>query len=101
MKESTMDEDTGITGWVLAGMATIVSTLAGLVAMFYRQQIADYKDNEIKIETAHKVTEDHLSKELEELKTRADSCENDREELRIELAVLKTRISVIEKKIDN
>jgi hypothetical protein len=86
-QDSTMDEPTGITGWVLAAIGTIVSTLAGLVAMFYRQQITDYKSNEA-----------GLRIEVVELKKRADECESDRQELRIKHAVLEQRVSNLETK---
>lgn len=88
MKAASMDEEQGITGWILAGVATIVSTLAGLVAMFYRTQISDYKLNE-----------SSLRSEVSELRKRADICEADRETLRIDLAVMKTRIDRVEKEV--
>lgn len=78
-------ENTGFTGWVLAAIGTVVSTLAGLVAMFYRQQINDYKSNE-----------SLLNKHVERLEKRADKCEEDRESLRIKYAVLEDRVSNLE-----
>lgn len=80
-----MDTETGFTGWVLAAVGTIVSTLAGLVAMFYRQQITDYKVNALA-----------LSQNVERLEKRADACEADRETLRIKYAVLESRVTDLE-----
>lgn len=72
--------------WVFSGIGIVVSTLAGIVAMFYRQQITDYKSNE-----------STLKKEVSELKVRADACERDRESLRIAQARLEERVQVLEK----
>lgn len=83
-----VDTETGITGWVLAGVGTVVTTLASLVAMFYRQQITDYKNAEA-----------DLKVEILELKKRADSCEDDREQLRINQARLEVRVATLEREI--
>jgi len=84
---NAMNENEGILGWVLAGVGTVVSTLAGLVAMFYRQQILE-----------HKTREEDLATRLDIVEKRADTCENDREELRIKCAVIEARIAVLEGK---
>jgi uncharacterized protein YlxW (UPF0749 family) len=83
-----MNENEGLTGWILAGVGTIVSTLAGLVAMFYRTQIADYKANE-----------SGLRVEVVELRKRADTCEEDREQLRIKVAVMDARLDKVEQEV--
>jgi len=75
----------GITGWVLAGIATIIATLSGIVQMFYRTQIADYKANILALE-----------KTTAALTVRADKCEDEREELRVRYAVLEQRVSELE-----
>lgn len=85
MEGSRVDQETGLTGWILAGVGTIVSTLAGLVAMFYRQQITDYKTVEV-----------DLKSKVVTLEKRADECESDREELRIKHAVLEERVTKLE-----
>lgn len=81
-----MDDGTGITGWLWAGISTIIGTLASAVAFFYRTQISDYK-----------AREEHNEKKIAELEKRADQCEHDRESLRISVAVHETRLSLIEK----
>lgn len=81
----TMDENTGLTGWVLAGIGTVVSTLCGIVAYFYRTQISDYRANESGMKAV-----------IAALTIRADKCEDDREELRIKYAVLEQRVSDLE-----
>lgn len=83
-----MDEAEGLIGWVLSGVLVIVSTLAGLVAMFYRTQISDYKANE-----------NGLRLEVAELQKRADICEADRETLRIKVAVFEERLTAVEKEV--
>lgn len=73
------------TGWILAAIGTVVSTLAGLVAMFYRQQMIDYR------------TDREVTRLLvEKLEVRADQCEADRESLRIKYAVLESRVTYLE-----
>jgi len=91
-----MDEPTGITGWVLAGVATIISTLSGLVAWFYKQQIADYKLNEAKMEAQYVAESTYLKAKIAELEKRADECEDDREQLAIKHARLEERVSSLE-----
>jgi hypothetical protein len=86
-KRTQMQNSEGMLGWILAGVGTIVSTLAGLVAFFYRQQINDHKDREAE-----------LSQRLDIVEKRADACENDREELRIKCAVIEARINALENK---
>lgn len=85
-RAAKVDTQTGILGWVIAGVGTIVTTLSGLVAMFYQQQIRDYKA--IEIELKNKVLE---------LESRADKCEQDREELRISQARLEERVAMLER----
>lgn len=81
----TVNEETGITGWILAAVGTVVSTLSGIIAYFYRTQISDYKAAENGMKTV-----------IAALTLRADKCENDREELRIKYAVLEQRVSDLE-----
>lgn len=80
-----MNDEAGITGWILAAISTVVGTLAGLVAMFYKQQIARYETNEA-----------DLKKKIDILEKRADACEIDREALRIRYAVLEERVTKLE-----
>lgn len=88
MEGASVDSETGFTGWILAAIGTVVSTLAGLVAMFYRQQITDYKANE-----------STLKSKVVELETRADKCEEDREALRVRHAVLENKHSNLEMRV--
>lgn len=84
----SVDQETGLTGWILAGVGTVVSSLAGIVAYFYKQQIADYKANEVT-----------LKAKVIDLEARADKCEDDREELRIKHAVLETKHASLEMRV--
>lgn len=85
MKEIQVPSGTDFTGWILAGIGTAVSTLAGLVAFFYRQQVSDYHERDKKNEA-----------KIVMLEKRADACESDREELRIKHAVLEERVTKLE-----
>ena len=90
MEGTRVDAETGFTGWILAAIGTVVSTLAGLVAFFYRQQITDYKANETT-----------LKSKVVELETRADKCEDDREELRVRHAVLENKHANLEERVSS
>ena len=81
-----MDENNGFTGWILAGVGAIVSTLAGVITMFYRTQISDYKTHatELKIE-------------IDKFQKRADQCEKDHTESKVRIAVLESRLAEVEK----
>lgn len=81
-----MNEAEGFFGWVLAGVAAIISALSGAVTWFYKTQITDYKLNEAE-----------LKQEVAELRKMADVCEADRSNMRVELAVVKERIAALEK----
>ena len=91
-----MDEQTGLTGWIWAGITTIIGTLTSVIAMFYRTQIADYKANEVKMETQHAAESTYLKAKITELEKRADECEDDREQLAIKHARLEERVSSLE-----
>jgi len=84
----SVDEQAGLTGWILAGVATVVSTLSGIVAYFYKQQITDHKSNEVM-----------LKAKIVDLESRADKCEDDREELRIRHAVLENKHANLELRV--
>lgn len=67
-------------GWVLAGIATVIGTLATAVAGLWR--LSEAKNS--KAIAAHQETIDHLE-------IRATKCEHDREELRVRVARLETK----------
>lgn len=67
-------------GWVLAGIGTVIATLAGAVASLWK--LSEAKN--AKAIAAHQETIDHLE-------TRAEKCEHDREELRVRVARLETK----------
>lgn len=83
-----VDTETGILGWVLAGVSTIIASLSGVVTYLFKKIVDDYKANEIE-----------LKLEIGELKKRADSCEDDREALRIKQALLEARVESLEQQI--
>ena len=80
-----MDEETGITGWVLAAITTIGGILSGVIAMLYKTQIADYK-----------LMIAELKAKVETLEKHADACEKAYGELRVQHAVLAQRVSDLE-----
>lgn len=80
-----MNDDSGLLGWILTGVAAIISALSGAVTWFYRTQIADYQSNEVKLESS-----------IAELRRKVDECETDRSDIRVELAKCQERISALE-----
>ena len=67
-----------------------MSTLAGIVAMFYKAQVADFKAAEAKSESKIRI-----------LEQRVDECEVDRMQLKIDHAVLKTSYATLEKRVSD
>lgn len=83
-----VNETEGITGWVLAGVASIVGTLSSIVAYLYRQQITDYKEIQLDLESR-----------VEKLTERTDTCERERGELRVKCGVLDERCATLEQRV--
>lgn len=83
-----MNDGAGITGWVLAGVGAIMGTLSSIIAMFYKTQISDYR--------AHILA---LEESTAALTLRADSCENDREQLRIRQARMEEQYALLEQRV--
>lgn len=83
-----MDEEVEITGWFLAGIATIMASLSSAVAWLYKSQIQKFID-----------TEAELKNRVLVLETRADTCEQDRNELRVEHAKLEAKCEALERQI--
>ena len=82
------DETTSVTGWVLAGLGGIVSTLAATVAFLFK-----LRENE----NAKNIAE--LKNELQESSKRSEKCEEDRGILYTKCAVLEAKIESIECKM--
>lgn len=106
MKDKPMmlgDAEPGSTGWFWAAAATIIATLATVVAALYKAQIA-MKDAEIKsggeretmlrkeIQEGEKRYDDAIAKLNDEI----DECRKDREELRVQMARFETRLGMLE-----
>ena len=83
-----MNEERGLTGWALAGVATVIGTLSTVVASFYKTQISDYKSREGKLEV--KITT---------LESESKECKEDRETIRISLARIETKQMLLEEQV--
>ena len=81
-------DQSSITGWVLAGLGGIVSTLAATVAFLFK-----LRENE----NSRNIAE--LKTELQESTKRSAKCEEDRIELYTKCAVLENKIDHLESKI--
>ena len=89
-REASNVADGSLLGWVLAAVGVIVSTLAGIVAKFYSNQVTDFKAEKVE-----------LKAEVEKLKQRADKCEAGRNSLLIEHAVLNNKYAELEKRVNH
>ena len=85
-------DQVSLTGWVLAGIGVVISTLAGIVAKFYQGQVKSH-ENEIK---DHKEEQVYLRSQIDTLTKEAAECRVDRESLRVELAKLQVRVEYLE-----
>lgn len=68
-------EPEGLSAWILAGIAAIISTLAGAVSILW------------------KAIEAKNAQAIKELTVRADICEADRTELKIRIARLEYQVT--------
>jgi hypothetical protein len=81
-------EENSLTGWMLAGIATVIATLSSTVAWLFK-----LRENE---------NAKHISSLTEEVATiglKADKCEAERGELKIECALMKGKIELLETKL--
>ena len=81
-------EENSLTGWMLAGVASVVATLASTVAWLFK-----LRENE---------NAKHIASLTEEVLTigqKADKCEAERGELKIECALMKGKLEVLETKL--
>lgn len=83
-----MTNEQGFTGWVLAGIGAIVSTLLTGVITLFRMRETETARNISKLEMA-----------LEETAKKADKCEDDRAHLFSTCEVLKYKVETLEQKV--
>ena len=81
-------EQTSLTGWMLAGIATVIATLSSTVAWLFK-----LRENE----NAKRLSD--LTDEVASISVKADKCETERGELKIECAIMKGKLSVLETKL--
>ena len=91
---SMSDDTSSYLAWMLAGVGTVVATLAGVVAQFYKKQIFDSEAHAA--ELGRRIT--HLESACEKQTAEVKDCHKQREEIRVELAEVKTRLSILEAK---
>lgn len=84
-----MQGSDNVTGWVMAGVGTVIAALTSAVTYFYKTQVADYKKREADLITDVAI----LRKESEE-------CKEDRELLRVNQAKLEARTEMLESKVN-
>ncbi len=80
--------DSSLMGWVLAGVATVIATLAGAVATLFK-----IRENE----NAKAIADLKASHEL--TKQKSDKCEEDRNKLFTRCEVLEVKLQTVEEKL--
>ena len=93
---SMSDETQTYFGWIMAAVSTVIATLSGIVAQFYKKQVSDYEKNEASL-TA-RIT--HLEADYDQQRNEVKDCHKQREEIRIELTQVKTRLEIIESQMN-
>lgn len=90
--------------WFWAAAATIIATLASVVAVLYKGQMAakdtEIKDSRLREESMRAelvAAKDDYKSSITRLEGEIQECRKDREELRVEMARLDTRLSMLEK----
>lgn len=73
----------------------MISALSGIVATFYKRQIADYDKREIASNARITALENQYATSREEIK----DCHKQREEIRVELTAVKTRLEILESRV--
>jgi hypothetical protein len=81
-------EQNGLTGWVLAGVATSFATLSSVVAFLFKLRENENAKAILKLETS-----------LQEVSDKAEKCETDRHLLFTSCEVLKIKLDVLEKRV--
>ena len=77
-----------MTGWMLAGIATIIATLSSTVAWLFK-----LRENE----NAKRITD--LTDHVDIISIKADKCEEERGELKIQCAIMQGKMSVLETRL--
>jgi chromosome segregation ATPase len=83
-----MSNENGISGWILAGISTLIASLTTALSYLYKSRIEAYEKAEIKLDTR-----------VELLETKLDKCETEHTNAKVELAEIKTRLNLLEKPI--
>lgn len=81
-------EQNSLTGWMLAGIATVIATLSSTVAWLFK-----LRENENTKRLAD------LTSEVAMISVKADKCEQERGELKIQCAVMQGKVSVLETRL--
>jgi septal ring factor EnvC (AmiA/AmiB activator) len=82
-------EENSLTGWMLAGIASVIATLTSTVAWLFK-----LRENE----NAKRLSE--LKSDVETINAKADKCEVEREGLKVECAVMRSKIETLEVKLE-
>lgn len=80
--------DFSLLSWLLAGVATVIGTLASVIGLQYKRN-----------ESLNAQECKRNAQEIAELKVRAESCEKDRLGLSIECATIRSRAEHLESRL--
>lgn len=73
----------------------MISVLSGVVATFYKKQVADHQNE--KTSLTERITQ--LETDYRNSRDEIKDCHKQREEIRVELAAVKTRLEILESRV--
>ena len=95
------DDISGLPTWITAGIVSIIGALGSAVVLMFKLGKAETaKMLELEQQRHTKVLE-QLSKDRDELQMEAKECRKDREDMRVQIARLETRIEILGVKLEN
>lgn len=78
----------GLSGWVIAGVASIIATLSSTVAFLFKLRESQIQKQIKGLQDDY----DEVKEECKILQAKSDECIQDREDLRVEIARIKERL---------
>lgn len=90
----------GFSGWVAAGITTIMAALSSAIAFLFklRENENAKRLEEMKLESEQRLLE--LKTSVSSISEKADKCEIEREGLKVQCAVMQSKIETLEVKLE-
>jgi chaperonin cofactor prefoldin len=85
-----------ISGWVLAGIAAVITSLSSAVVFLFKSSRSIIESDLEKKVSSQQTAVTELRTQCEALHVEAKECRKDREDLRVTVAELSTRLEFVE-----